>query len=87
MYVKLLLQVTELSKSIKKIRGKDGSDASVDTKKLLNDLVSSRQVFLAGKPFTDVEQVEVYARNAFSTTNQLMLKGLLLKKGNDQVDH
>ena len=78
-------QVTELSKSIKKIRGKDGSDASGDTKRLLNELVSSRQVFLDGKPFADVEQVEAYARGAFSNTNKLLLRGLSAKQSPDTV--
>jgi len=78
--------VTELSKNIKKIRGKDGSDISLGTKQLLLDMVSAKQVFLSQHPFSRIEDVEENAKNSFSSTNQLILKGLANQKGQDKVN-
>ena len=77
---KLSLQITQLSKCIKKIRGKDGSDESVETKKLLLDLVGARGVFLSSSPnklpFDDFKQVETFAQDGFSSINQILLIAL-----------
>jgi len=60
-------------------------DSSLPSQKLLQDLVGSRDSFLADRPFSSLEQVEQYGEAAFSSIYLLLLE--LLGNDNGHAKH